>query len=71
MQKWEYLEVTLDGSGQGWFWSDTEENAKKSPASEHLSKIGAQGWELVSVSEQVERGTTRFFYYTFKRPLES
>lgn len=69
MQKWEYLNISLD-----WIFGHTRaniySNGKKivddyePDVYKYLNKLGKEGWELVSVL----KGDADYLY--FKRPIE-
>lgn len=75
MQKWEYLRLTVGYRSEGEVYfiisNDTEVIHKEDDASpkdlrNYIGTIGYQGWELVSVYQDVRYNEI----YHFKRPLE-
>ncbi len=58
MSKWEYLDLLyyLDSRGEQWRWSDTTEIIKPK---QRLNRLGALGWELVSVQTTGRRSISR------------
>ena len=70
MQKWEYLFVTSKAAKNvlrpyyinGKPMKDWENNM---PIYDYITKLGEQGWELVSITQSLVDQT-----YNFKRPKE-
>lgn len=73
MQKWEYLQLSTeyDTENRVWSWND----GILGGVNARLNLLGAEGWELVSVTPQAYRygagwsGYTTCVTYTFKRVL--
>lgn len=67
MQRWEYLTLVYSQSPNGWVWLD---NNSMASLPERFNEFGAQGWELVAVSEDIEWGNSaaKQCAYLFKRP---
>jgi hypothetical protein len=58
IQKWEYKYEKLTGQFNAYF------KGRRSPGEDKLDELGAQGWELVSVTQ--DSGYSLFF----KRPKQ-
>ena len=66
MQKWEYKILKLNRKMGEWLWVDTQTEESRE---DRLNILGKDGWELVSVSTFLMKGSTYAAYYFFKRPL--
>ena len=66
MTRWEYQTITFDFSG----WFTRAGNVDGQAIAETLNKVGADGWELVSMFDTNRTdGATRFVVAVLKRPL--
>ena len=75
MQKWMYLRLAVSFRGEDEVFSatsngtpifDKETKSKIMDLQEYIEKLGAQGWELVSVYQDSQLCEI----YHFKRPIE-
>ena len=67
MQKWEYLSLWGQQQPNGqWFWADGSQFI----VDPKFNELGAQGWELVTVTEDLEDigSNLRMVTFFFKRP---
>ncbi len=69
MQKWEYIDVAISKSRSNkWVVDGKEVTESDVTRAGLLSRFGAQGWELVSVTSwQGDIGPGHTYY--FKRPV--
>ena len=66
--KWEYKTIAFELSGGQWTVGGKPDTAAIDAS---LNKMGAEGWELLSVMDTNQGGgATRFMVYTFKREVE-
>ncbi len=68
-QAWEYKTLVFVTSGlrRGLFEDGAQLAGSATPIS-RAAELGAQGWELVSVTSTASGGPTDTFVYWFKRP---
>lgn len=73
MQKWEmtwtWIKFESWGIDEGMKKRFIEKDSKAYSWG-HVEEFGKKGWELVSVTPYQNQGTTIYFMYTFKRPIE-
>ena len=60
--EWEYITLKLSATG----FLDTKLDVRE--LEEHMNELGVQGWELTTVFNTNNTGTTRDVVAVFKRP---